>query len=282
MKKGVVAGCQVVDVKVSLVDGTRLKGLLQLPRERTLRDVMNGGDPFIEFHCQDNGPTVLSKQSILSLRPFRLPPADQLKRRQEFLDQIGAEKSGGSLCPALDKNPLRVAICDVGRFFQGRPAFRGNTASQEPALRTARFEPLQPHVETDEDTVSPGPQGQETILVVEDDPNVRAVAVNILEGLGYQVRQAEDGRTALGILELPGKSDLLFTDLVMPNGIGGQDLLRRTRELRPGLNALFTTGYSEQFIKDKGGNDRDVAVLSKPYRRDKLAGAVRAALTGKS
>ena len=86
-------------VEVSLVDGTRLKGLLQLPRERTLRDVMNGGDPFIEFHCQDNGPTVLSKQSILSLRPFRLPPADQLKRRQEFLDQIGAERALGITRP---------------------------------------------------------------------------------------------------------------------------------------------------------------------------------------
>ncbi len=82
-------------VEVSLVDGTRLKGILRVPRDRTLRDLMNGGDPFVEFDCQDNGPTVVSKSSILSLRPFKLPPAEQLKKRLEFVDQVGAEKALG-------------------------------------------------------------------------------------------------------------------------------------------------------------------------------------------
>jgi PAS domain S-box-containing protein len=120
--------------------------------------------------------------------------------------------------------------------------------------------------------------GHETILVVEDSQAVRQVAVKILQGLGYQVREAEDGPGALAILEQPGKIDLLFTDLIMPKGIDGQELLRRARVLRPGLKALFTSGYSEQFIKGRGPTEAGVALLGKPYRTHKLAEAVRAAL----
>ena len=61
----------------------------------------------------------------------------------------------------------------------------------------------------------------------------------------------------------------------MPNGIDGQELLRRARALRPGLKALFTSGYSEQFLKDKGATQEGVALLNKPYRTQSLAEAVR-------
>jgi PAS domain S-box-containing protein len=118
----------------------------------------------------------------------------------------------------------------------------------------------------------------ETILVVEDSNAVRRVAVNILKALGYRVREAEDGPSALAILQQAEAIDLLFTDLIMPNGIGGQELLRRARALRPGLKALFTSGYSEQFIRGKGPTEEGVALLSKPYRSRKLAEAIRAAL----
>jgi len=120
--------------------------------------------------------------------------------------------------------------------------------------------------------------GHEAILVVEDSQPVRRVAVNILRGLGYQVSEAEDGPSALAMLDQPGKIDLLFTDLIMPNGIDGQELLRRARVLRPGLKALFTSGYSEQFIKSRGPTKAGVPLLSKPYRTQKLAEAVRSAL----
>jgi CheY-like chemotaxis protein len=122
------------------------------------------------------------------------------------------------------------------------------------------------------------PVGRETVLVVEDSHAVRQVAVKILRGLGYQVREAEDGPSALAILEQPDTIDLLFTDLIMPNGISGQELLTRARALRPGLKALFTSGYSERFIKDKGSTPEGVALLSKPYRSQNLSEAVRATL----
>jgi PAS domain S-box-containing protein len=122
------------------------------------------------------------------------------------------------------------------------------------------------------------PLGRETILVVEDNDAVRRVAVRILQGLGYQVREAADGPSALAILQEAGNIDLLFTDLIMPKGMSGQELLTRARALRPELKALFTSGYSERFIKDKGATQEGVALLSKPYRSQNLAEAVRAAL----
>jgi CheY-like chemotaxis protein len=122
------------------------------------------------------------------------------------------------------------------------------------------------------------PVGNETILVVEDNQAVRRVAVKMLQGLGYQVREAADGPSALAILQEPDMIDLLFTDLIMPKGLSGQELLTRARALRPGLKALFTSGYSEQFIKDRGATEEGVALLSKPYRAQNLAEAVRTAL----
>jgi CheY-like chemotaxis protein len=121
-------------------------------------------------------------------------------------------------------------------------------------------------------------RGRENILVVEDEASVRKVAVSILENLGYCVQQAGDGWEALAILGKPGCVDLLFTDMVMPNGLGGEELLQKARELRPGLKALFTSGYSEKFLRNQRRTAPDVAVLNKPYRKDTLANAIRTAL----
>jgi len=124
------------------------------------------------------------------------------------------------------------------------------------------------------------PGGTERILVVEDSASVRQVTVGILRALGYQVQEAEDGPSALKILEAPGEIDLLFTDLIMPNGIGGQELLKRARALRPGLKGLFASGYSEQFLKGRTAEEADVPLLNKPYRTRALAEAVRGVLDG--
>ena len=122
-------------------------------------------------------------------------------------------------------------------------------------------------------TANPG--GTESILVVEDSPTVRSMSAGILRALGYQVREAEDGVRALAILKETGEIDLLFTDLIMPNGIDGQELWRQARALRPGLKALFTSGYSEQFLKGRGATEAGVPLLNKPYRTRALAEAVR-------
>jgi signal transduction histidine kinase/DNA-binding response OmpR family regulator len=100
--------------------------------------------------------------------------------------------------------------------------------------------------------------GTETILVVEDDPNVRTTVVDMLTQLGYQVLKAADAQSALSVLESGVHIDLLFSDVVMP-----------------GLEALFTSGYTENTIVHGGRLDQGVALISKPYRRDALARKVR-------
>jgi CheY-like chemotaxis protein len=99
-------------------------------------------------------------------------------------------------------------------------------------------------------------------------------------GLGYHIRQAPDGRSALGILNGGDHVDLLFTDMIMPNGVSGQDLVEAARKLRPSMKTLLTSGYSEQFASTRGNGNRGVPLLGKPYRREKLATAVRSILDG--
>jgi PAS domain S-box-containing protein len=143
---------------------------------------------------------------------------------------------------------------------------RASAAADE--IATSGVSPAAPHL-----------SGRETILVVEDSETVRKVAVSMLRGLGYQVREAEDGPNALAILKERGQIDLLFTDLIMPNGIDGEELLRRAREMRPGIKALFTSGYSEHFLQSRGSvGGAGVPLVSKPYRTQKLAEAVRGVL----
>ena len=120
--------------------------------------------------------------------------------------------------------------------------------------------------------------GTETILVVEDEALVREHVVAQLRALGYRVLAANDGPEALSLLQGGAAVDLLFTDVVMPGGIGGRDLAERAGLLRPGLKVLFTSGYTETSVFHQGRLQPGVDLLSKPYRRDVLAAKVRKVL----
>ena len=133
------------------------------------------------------------------------------------------------------------------------------------------------------DTEVPAPtRGQETVLVVEDDGDVREVVAMRLRTLGYRVLTAADGRAALTVLRSDPQIDLLFTDLVMPNGLRGDDLALSARELRKGLRVVLTSGYpdsAEPLAWDKLGDD--VGFLAKPYKTEELARVIRSALAGR-
>jgi PAS domain S-box-containing protein len=118
------------------------------------------------------------------------------------------------------------------------------------------------------------PKGSETVLVVEDEAEVRMVAARLLADLGYEVVEAQDGEAALAILEGGRAIDLLFTDVIMPSGMSGWRLGKDACRLHPGLKVLFTTGYGTAAAKG-GEIDSDLPVLDKPYRRHELAQAVR-------
>jgi CheY-like chemotaxis protein len=122
--------------------------------------------------------------------------------------------------------------------------------------------------------------GSETILVVEDDPNVQATVVGMLTELGYQVLKADNADNALAVLRAGVRCDLLFTDVVMPGKIKSTELARQARLLLPAMKVLYTSGYTQNAIIHGGRLDAGVELLSKPYRREKLAAKVRQMLGG--
>lgn len=120
------------------------------------------------------------------------------------------------------------------------------------------------------------PTGSETVLVVEDSPEVLELARTAISDLGYRVLSAQDGPSALDIIQHDPQIDLLFSDVVMPGGMNGFDLISKARAIRGGLRALLASGYANVH---RPGTDRpNVPLLLKPYRRDDLAKCIREAL----
>jgi CheY-like chemotaxis protein len=122
-----------------------------------------------------------------------------------------------------------------------------------------------------------GGRPEELILVVEDEPGVRYVAAEALKELGYSVIEAEDGPSALRLLEQHPDVQLLFTDVVMP-GMTGRELADQVGARWPKIRILYTTGYTRNAIVHGGRLDSGVHLLTKPYSRDELSRKVRAAL----
>ncbi len=126
--------------------------------------------------------------------------------------------------------------------------------------------------------VAAAARGTETLLVVEDDPRVRAVTVRALRGAGHRVLVAGSGPEALGIVEgEPGALQLVVTDVVMP-GMSGKALVDALRLRRPGLRALFVSGYPQEVIARSGVLDSGIAFLAKPFTPATLVARVRALL----
>ncbi len=125
---------------------------------------------------------------------------------------------------------------------------------------------------------APIPSGRAKVLVVEDEADVRRYATSTLLALGYQVVEAADGVAALDVLKQDARVELLFSDVVLPNGISGLELVRRAQVFRPALRVLLTSGYPEEAYQRQGRPYDDTPLLPKPYNRVRLAQAVQAAL----
>ena len=124
--------------------------------------------------------------------------------------------------------------------------------------------------------------GEETILVCEDDDDVRAYTVELLEELGYRVLEAHDGPATMRLIEDPDRRiDMLFTDVVLPGGMSGAELARAARELRPRLKVLYTTGYARDAIVHEGRLDAGIELIAKPFTFADLASRVRHMLDGR-
>jgi signal transduction histidine kinase len=122
------------------------------------------------------------------------------------------------------------------------------------------------------------PRGDATVLVVEDDPDVRRVAVAQLMDLGYRVFEAGDAEAGLKIFSARGDIDLLLTDVVLPGRLRGRELADLVRRVSPHTAILFMSGYTENAIVHDGKLDEGTLLLQKPFRREELAKKVALAL----
>lgn len=126
-----------------------------------------------------------------------------------------------------------------------------------------------------QETLDPEAAQEETVLVVEDDDDVRAYSVDILRELGYRVIEAHDGPAALRLIDQQRRVDLLFTDVVLPGGLTGAQLAAQAKALRPSLKVLFTTGYARNAIIHHGRLDKGVQLIVKPFSFTDLAAKIR-------
>jgi PAS domain S-box-containing protein len=119
--------------------------------------------------------------------------------------------------------------------------------------------------------------GDETVLIVEDDSLVRKYVMAQVASLGYATLEATTAAEALKIID-GARVDLLFTDVIMPGGMNGRQLVDEALKRRPKLKTLFTSGYTENAILHHGRLDEGVLLLAKPYRKPELARMLRVAL----
>jgi PAS domain S-box-containing protein len=144
-------------------------------------------------------------------------------------------------------------------------------AAESPALQT-------PASRSRDDSLA---GGNETILLAEDDYNVRRITSKTLRFYGYAVLEAVDGQSALAVWkEKKDQINLLMTDIVMPGGMSGLELAATCREVNPSLKTLITTGYALETSVEKIEAQAGFAVLKKPYEVSALVAAVRHCLDG--
>jgi CheY-like chemotaxis protein len=125
------------------------------------------------------------------------------------------------------------------------------------------------------EAVTPLVGGLETILVVEDEEDVRSTTCGILSALGYRVLEAPDASVAVQIVETGQHIDLVFTDVIMPGPVSSVDLANIVRARLPDAQVLYTSGYAEGVLAHEGKLEATVNLLQKPYHPDALSARIR-------
>jgi PAS domain S-box-containing protein len=120
----------------------------------------------------------------------------------------------------------------------------------------------------------------ETVLVIDDEPNVRMLMVEVLQEAGYRTIEASDGPSGLKLLQSAVRIDLLITDVGLPGGINGRQVADAARATRPKLKVLFVTGYAENAAIGNGHLDAGMQVITKPFAMTALAAKVHEIIDG--
>jgi CheY-like chemotaxis protein len=120
------------------------------------------------------------------------------------------------------------------------------------------------------------------VLVVEDNPEVRELTLQRVEGLGYVVHEAENGPDAVRLIDSGEPVDVILSDIVMAGGMSGYDLARWAKDNAPHIKVILTTGYAAEEASNDPAELIDAPILRKPYPRADLAKALRNALRAPS
>jgi CheY-like chemotaxis protein len=121
----------------------------------------------------------------------------------------------------------------------------------------------------------------ETVLVVDDEPTVRMLVADVLGSLGYIAIEAADGPAGLQVLQSDARIDLLVSDVGLPGGMNGRQMVDAARATRPDLKVLFITGYAENAVLGNGYLEPRMHVLTKPFAMEALATRIKAIIEGK-
>ncbi|EAS51559.1 putative PAS sensor histidine kinase/response regulator [Aurantimonas manganoxydans SI85-9A1] len=125
--------------------------------------------------------------------------------------------------------------------------------------------------------VAPTETGR-TVLVIDDEPLVRMLVVDVLEELGYTALEAGDGPSGMKVIESEARIDLLITDVGLPNGMNGRQVAEAARQIRAGLKVLFITGYAENAVLNHGHLEHGMQVVTKPFDMGDLTRRIQAIL----
>jgi len=219
-------------------------------------DIHPSTDRYARITIRDSGPGI---------------PEDIMSRIFEPFFSTKAPGKGSGLGLSMAQGFTRQSGGDL--LLETIPG-QGTTLSiLLPGLTSVQPTSRRPQFETDPNAPVRG--GKETILLVEDDARVRRANTRRLVALGYRVLEAADGPTALDILLKHDNVEVLFSDIIMPGGMLGNELAEKARLMRPKLKILLTTGYAEDAVSGRGS---PFDLLSKPFRGKQLAAKVRTLL----
>ncbi|WP_392604244.1 ATP-binding protein [Stutzerimonas sp. CQPMC-PStu] len=143
------------------------------------------------------------------------------------------------------------------------PHHQGQSASQHTPITTDQ---------------APASVHGQTVLVVDDEPNVRTLVTEVLQEMGLNTLEAAEGPSGMRILDSDAHLDLLISDIGLPGGMNGRQLADAAREKRPSLPVLFITGYAEGSVLQRSSTRYDYEVLTKPFTINDLEGKVRSML----
>jgi PAS domain S-box-containing protein len=242
----------VINARDAMPDGGRLLIQTEVVHVAVLHDALTPGD-YVRLSVQDTGTGMSSDVIARAFDPFfTTKPIGQgtglgLSMVYGFINQTGGQVQ-------IDSAEGQGTRIDL--------------------YLPCHFEANERQVPTNEDPAPPRASQGERVLVVEDEPDVRMLVVDVLRELGYSVDVASDGAAALPILLGSGRIDLLVTDVGLP-GMNGRQLAEIARQHRPDLRVLFMTGYARNAQVRGDFLESGMDMLTKPFSIDELAQRVR-------